>query len=98
MQFQRQDNHVQQGVGGGEGHQPRPKASGKSLKKPDRPGLGMDIKEGEWGIFEDYWARDKRMTSLTDLEGVSDEVMECCTKQLNTHMVQMHGLWWLGIL
>ena len=49
LQFHRQDNHVQQGVGGGEGHQPRPAASGKSLKKPDRPGLDMDITEGEGG-------------------------------------------------
>ena len=36
------------------------------------------------------------MTGLTDLEGVRDELMECCTKQLNTRMVQMHGLGGLG--
>ena len=48
LQFHRKDNPVQQGVGGGEGHQPRPAASGKSLKKSDRPGLDM-----ERGIFKD---------------------------------------------
>ena len=57
MQFHRQDNHVQHGVRGREGHQPRPAASGKSLKKPDRLGLEMDISDGEGGIFEDCWAR-----------------------------------------
>ena len=56
----------------------------------------MDITEGEWGIFEDCWARYKRITGLTDLEGVRDELMECCMKQLNTRMVQMHGLGGLG--
>ena len=56
----------------------------------------MDITEGEWGIFEDCWARYKRMSGLTDLERGRDELMECCTKQLNTRMVQMHGLGGLG--
>ena len=36
------------------------------------------------------------MTGLTYLEEVRDELMECCTKQLNTRMVQMHGLGGLG--
>ena len=40
----------------------------------------MDITEGEWGIFEDCFARYKRMTGLTDLEGVRDELIECCMK------------------
>ena len=52
----------------------------------------MDTTEGQWGIFEDCWARYKRMSGLTDLERGRDELMECCTKQLNTRMVQMHGL------
>ena len=42
LQFHWQINHVQQGVGCGEGHQPKPAASGKSLKKPDRPDLDME--------------------------------------------------------
>ena len=96
MQFQRQDNHVQQRVGGGEGHQPRPVASGKSLKKPDRPDLDMDTREGEWGIFKDCWVRYKRMSGLTDAEGVRDELREFCKKQLNTGLVQMHGPGTLG--
>ena len=33
---------------------------------------------------------------MTDLEGVRDELMECCTKQLNKRLVQMHGLEGLG--
>ena len=56
----------------------------------------MDTTEGEWGIFEDCWARYKRMTGLTDAEGVGDELRECCTKQLNTCLVQMHGPGTLG--
>ena len=39
LQFHRQDNHVQQGAGGGGGHQPRVASSGKSSKKTDRPSL-----------------------------------------------------------
>ena len=57
LQCQRQDNHVQQWVGDREGHQPRPAASDKSLKKPDRSCLDIDITEREWRIFEDCWAR-----------------------------------------
>ena len=69
LQFHRQDNHVQQGDGGGGGHQPRGAASGKSSKKPDRPSLDMDTTEEEWGIFEDCWARYKRMTGLIEAGG-----------------------------
>ena len=54
--------------------------------------MDMDISEGECGIFEDCWAMYKRMTGLTYLEGVRDELMDCCSKQLNTGMVQMHGI------
>ena len=43
------------------------------LKKPDRHGMGMDITEREWWILEDCWARYKRMTGLTYLEGVRDK-------------------------
>ena len=69
LQFHRHDNHVQQRIGDGVRHQPRPAISGKSLKKLDRPGLDIDISECEWGIFEYCWARDKKMTGLTDMEG-----------------------------
>jgi hypothetical protein len=94
LQYHRQNNHVQPGAGGG--HQPRGAASGKLSKKPDRPSLDMDTTEGEWGIFEDCWARYKRMTGLVDTEGIRDEMRECCTKQLNTRLVQMHGSVVLG--
>ena len=56
----------------------------------------MNITKGEWGIFEDCWARYKRMTSLTDLEGVRNKLMECYTKDLNTRMIHMRGLGGLG--
>ena len=36
------------------------------------------------------------MTGLKYLEEVRDELIECCTKQVNTRMVQMHGLGSLG--
>ena len=49
LEFQRQNNHVQQGVGGGEGHQPRPAASGKSLKKPDTLAWTWTLIKGSWG-------------------------------------------------
>ena len=56
----------------------------------------MDTTEGEWGIFEDSWARYKRMTGLEDMDTIRDELRECCSKQLNTRLVQMHGPTVLG--
>ena len=56
----------------------------------------MDSTEGEWGIFEDCWARYKRMTGLTDAEGVRDELRESCMKQLITCLVQMQNTGTLG--
>ena len=53
--------------------------------------MKMDTTDGEWGIFEDCWTRYKRMTGLVEVEGIRDEMRECCTKQLNTRLVQMHG-------
>ena len=93
LQFHRQDAHGQAGAGGGGGGvaQGARQASGKSSKKPDRPNLDMDTTEGEWGIFEDSWARYKRMTGLEDMDTIRDELRECCSKQLNTRLIQMHG-------
>lgn len=36
-----------------------------------------------------------RMTALAEAEGITDELRECFSKQLNTHLVHMHGreLW-----
>ena len=51
--------------------------------------MDIDTTEGDWGIFKDCWARCKRMT-------VRDKMRECYTKQLNTRLVQMHGLGPLG--
>ena len=48
--------------------------------------MDIDTTEGDWGIFKDWC---KRMT-------VRDEMRECYTKQLNTRLVQMHGLGPLG--
>ena len=31
------------------------------------------------------------MTALTDLVRVIDELRECCGKQLNTRLIQLHG-------
>ena len=93
LQYHRQDNHAQVGArdGGGGGAQGARQATGKSSKKPDRPSLDMDTTEGEWGIFEDSWSRYKRMTGMEDMAAVRDELRECCSKQLNTRLVQMHG-------
>ena len=46
LQVHRQYNDFQQGVWCAEEHQPKPAASGNSLKKPDRPYLDVDITEG----------------------------------------------------
>ena len=93
LQYHRQDAHAQAGAGGGGGGvtQGARQATGRSSKKPDRPGLDMDTTEGEWGIFEDSWARYKRMTGLEDMDTIRDELRECCSKQLNTRLVQMYG-------
>ena len=56
----------------------------------------MDTTEGEWGIFEDSWARYKRMTGLEEEGLLRDKLRECCSKQLNTRMVQMYGPTVLG--
>ena len=90
LQYHRQDNHPQHGDGGSQ-PPPRQAAPHRSSKKPDRPGLDMDMSDGEWGIFEDCWARYKRMTALVEAEGIRDELRECCSKQLNTRLVQMCG-------
>ena len=96
LQIHRQDYHGQQGGGAGGGQPPRPAAPSKTSKKPDRPALDMDMSEGEWGIFVDGWDRYKRMTALVETEGIRDELRECCSKQLNTRLVQMHGSGSLG--
>ena len=56
----------------------------------------MDTTEGEWGIFEDSWSRYKRLNGLKDVAVIRDELRECCTRQLNTHLVQMNGATVLG--
>ena len=93
LQYHRQDSHapVGAGGGGGVGAPGARQVTGKSSKKPDRPTLDMDTTEGEWGIFEDSWARYKRMTGLEDMDTIRDELRECCSKQLNTRLVQMYG-------
>ena len=93
LQYHRQDYHAQVGAGGGGGGvaQGARQATGKLSKKPDRQSLDMDTTEGEWGIFEDSWARYKRMTGLEDMATIRDELRECCSKQLNTRLVQMNG-------
>ena len=96
LQIHRQDYHGQQGGGAEGGQPPRPAAPSKTSKKPDRPFLDMDMSEGEWGIFVDGWDRYKRMTALVETEGIRDELRECCSKQLNTRLVQMHGSGSLG--
>ena len=54
------------------------------------------MSEGEWGIFEDCWARYKRMTTLVEVGEIRDELREYCSKQLNTQLIQMHGSGVLG--
>ena len=48
----------------------------------------------------DGWERYKRMTALTDdtrdLTRIKDELRECCGKNLNTRLVQLHGQEALG--
>ena len=54
------------------------------------------VSEGERGIFKDGWKRYKRMTALTDTVRILDKLWECCGRQLNTRLVQMHSLEALG--
>ena len=65
--------------------------SHKGVKKPDRPMVDMDTTEGEWSIFLDSWTRYKRMTAITEGDTIRDELRECCSKALNTRLIQMHG-------
>ena len=50
---------------------------GKSVK-PVRPTVDIDTSEGEWSIFEDQWARFKRMARLNDVEEIRDNLRQCC--------------------
>ena len=51
----------------------------------------MNTYEGEWGIFTGGWERYKRMTALTDSIKVKEDLRECCGKQLNKRVIQLHS-------
>ena len=65
-------------------------ASSKSVK-PSRPTIDIDTSEGEWSVFEDQWARFKRMANLTDIDGIRDNLRQCCSVQLNKRLFDVKG-------
>ena len=64
--------------------------SSKSVK-PTRPTVDIDTSEGEWSVFEDQWARFKRMAKLTDIEDIRDNLRQCCSTQLNKRLFDVKG-------
>ena len=59
--------------------------------KPTRPTIEIDTTEGEWAVIEDQWARFKRMTKLTDLTDIRDNLRQCCSTQLNKRLFDTKG-------
>ena len=89
LQFHRQDNHAQQG-GWGKGDNPtKVSCTWQVVLEAGQARLRYGHVRG--GTFEDCWARYMRMTALAEAEGITDELRECFSKQLNTHLVHMHG-------
>ena len=67
--------------------------TGSSVKsaKPVRPSIDIETTEGEWAIFEDNWQRFKRMSKLTDIVDIRDNLRQCCTDQLNKRLFDIKG-------
>ena len=65
-------------------------ASSKNIK-PVRPTVDIDTSEGEWALFEDEWARFKRMAKLTAADEIRDNLRQCCAAQLNKRLFDTKG-------
>ena len=61
------------------------------LVKPSRPTIDIDTSESEWSVFEDQWARFKRMAKLTVIEEIRDNLRQCCSPQLNKRLFDVKG-------
>ena len=59
--------------------------------KPVRPSIDIETTEGEWAIFEDQWARFKRMAKLTTTVDIRDNLRQCCADQLNKRLFDIRG-------
>ena len=67
-------------------------AAAASIKKPDRPVVGLDMSESEWAqfIFEfDNYKRDCGIT--TKQEKVRSELLNCCDKSIRQRLFMMKG-------
>ena len=58
----------------------------KSTVKPVRPSVDVETSESEWQIFEDQWARFKRMAKLTAIVDIRDNLRQCCADLLNKRL------------
>ena len=65
-------------------------SSSKSVK-PVLPSIDIETTEGEWAVFEDQWARFKRMATLTSIDEIRDNLRQCCAAQLNKRLFDVKG-------
>ena len=64
-------------------------STGSNSVKPVRPSIDHETTEGEWAVFDDNWARFKRMANLTDVEGIRDNLRQCCSPSLNKRLFDL---------
>ena len=59
-------------------------------KKPDRPIINANIDDREWALFEDAWARYKKMCKLADedVENIRLELRACCSSDVNKFLYE----------
>ena len=63
----------------------------KSTVKPVRPSIEVETSESEWQIFEDQWARFKRMAKLSAIVDIRDNLRQCCADLLNKRLFDIRG-------
>ncbi len=59
--------------------------------KPVRPSVDIDTSEGEWAYFKDKWSQYKRMAKLTAIDGIRDNLRQCCAHQLDKRLFDTKG-------
>ena len=78
------------GLGANAERNDRTSPSSKSVK-PVRPTVDVETTESEWSMFEDNWARFKRMANLTAVPDVRDNLRQCCSTALNKRLFDLNS-------
>ena len=59
--------------------------------KPTRPKIDSEVDDLGWQIFEDTWARYKKIAELVDEEESCLELRECCSTDVNKLLYEFKG-------